>query len=179
MSKTEDFVKNALNEKSLETFGKDWKDLNKKQQSDNLAAYFVGNVMPEIGYPDASELFDYGYTDGGNELEIDLFIKTGGDCHFIQSKFRGFNSNLDRGEIEKFQQVLTRLENKEFVKHQNKRLVELLQEIDWKNDNLHFWFVTNLPIKNQAEAKKIMQYTSPKNLLRITSLATKECFTTT
>jgi len=166
MSKTEDFVKNALSEKSLETFGKDWKELNKKQQSDNLASYFVESVMPEIGYPDASELFDYGYTDGGNELEIDLLIKTGGDCHFIQSKFRGFNSNLDRGEIEKFQQVLIRLANKDFDKHQNKRLVELLQEVDWKNDNLHFWFVTNLQIKNQAEASKSNEIHLPEDFVK-------------
>ena len=52
-------------------------------------------------------------------------------------------------DIDTFQSILDRLSNEAFEKHTNKRLKDLLDEIDWRHDTFYFWFVTNLKIENQ------------------------------
>lgn len=164
ITKTEDFVKTQLLERAIEKYEKETNELKEKERSDNLAGYFVETILPELGYPEVVDLFTEGYTDGGNELDIDILISANGNTHFIQSKYRGYNSTIQRNHIEDFQGILTRLGNQQYEKHTNKRLKELLNYVNFKTDNLHFWFVTNLPIKNQAEAAKENETYIPDSL---------------
>jgi hypothetical protein len=150
MSKAEDFIKQKLSERSEEIFNKNFGQLGNKENSDNLSGFFVEKILPELGYPDASDLFADGYTDGGNELGIDVLIKVGTNVHIIQTKYVGFNSTLSRDKIDEFQGILIRLNNPKLRNKVNKRLNELLEDVDWKLDSFHFWFVTNINITNQA-----------------------------
>ena len=164
MSKAEDFIKEKLSLRSEEYFGKVFGKLSNKENSDNLSGFFVEKVLPELGHADASDMFDDGYVDGGNELGIDLLIKVGTNVHIIQTKYVGFNSSLARDKIDEFQSVLIRLDNDKLKNSVNKRLKELLEEIDWKIDNFHFWFVTNINIVNTASMATESQIQIPDNM---------------
>lgn len=164
MSKAEDFVKEKLNERSKEIFARDLGQLGNKELSDNLSGLFVEKLLAEVGFQDASDMFSEGYVDGGNELGIDVLIRVGTNVHIIQTKYVGFNSTLQREKIDDFQSVLVRLDNPELLKKINKRLRELLEEIEWKTDNFHFWFVTNVNITNQALAATSSQIVIPERM---------------
>jgi hypothetical protein len=57
MSKAEDFIKQKLSERSEEIFNKNFGQLGNKENSDNLSGFFVEKILPELGHPDASDLF--------------------------------------------------------------------------------------------------------------------------
>ena len=150
MSKTEDFLKKELEDRAIDVFGKQG-NLSNIENSNNLCGFFVEKMLKELGHQDASELFYEGYTDGRDDLGIDVLIRVANTVHVIQSKYRGFNSKGKRDDIDTFQSILDRLSNEAFEKHTNRRLKELLDEIDWMHDTFYFWFVTNLKIENQSE----------------------------
>jgi hypothetical protein len=71
---------------------------------------------------------------------------------------------MKRDYIDSFQSILTRLANKDFDKHKNLRLTELLEDVNWKSDEFVFWFVTNNKFDNQSMAAITNEIPIPDSL---------------
>lgn len=148
MSKPEDYLKEQLSEQA----GRLWNQLSNKEQSDALSKLFVTVAMPAMGYADVADAYNDGYVDGRGDLGIDLLIKVGRDVHIVQTKYSGWRNHMLREHLDTFQSLPARLCNKSFDIHKAGRLLELLEDVEWDKDNIYFWFVTNVPIENQAKA---------------------------
>jgi hypothetical protein len=166
MSKSEDLVKQKLSDFAEQMYEKPFGKLGNIEHSNNLCRLFVEQILPELGHSDVVDLFDYGLCDGSGDLVIDALIKVGNNVHIIQSKFVGFNNSFKREYIDSFQGILNRLANPSFDKHKNKRLDELLGDVDWHKDNFFFWLVTNVKFDNQSSAAIENEISLPESFIK-------------
>ncbi len=150
MSKSEDYLKEKLSEAAEVTFEKPLGKLSNIELSNNLCRFFVEKIMPDLGHEDVADLFDDGLCDGSGDLGIDALIKVGGNVHIIQTKFVSFNNSFKRDWVDTFQTIFQRLANKNFDYSRNKRLSELLDEVNWMKDIFYVWLVTNVKFDNQS-----------------------------
>jgi len=152
MSKIFDYVHKSLNDKAQTYYGKDYANLSKKDQSDNLSRLFVEEIMPSLGHAEAAELFVDGYVDGAGDLGCDVIIKVGENVHIIQSKYVGSKKTIQRSDIDTFQNTFSRL-GAAFKSHRNHALDEILKEIKFDKDTFYMWFITNSKIENQTKTQ--------------------------
>lgn len=166
MSKAEDYLKEQL----TEITGKDFSQLSDRARSDALSKLFVTVAMPAMGHIDAADSFEDGYVDGSGDLGVDLLIKIGRDVHIIQTKYSGWSKRIQRDKIDTFRSILARIFKGSFQSHMSGRLLELLEDVDWSKDTVHLWFVTNVPLENQALTASEMPPEVPQEMCEEWSL---------
>jgi hypothetical protein len=92
--------------------------------------------------------FEDGLVDGKGDLNIDFIHKDDGLVTIIQSKYRATAKNEDSADILYFQNIINKLiDNKS---KPNKKLNEILPNIDLNNDNFRLIYLTFGKIEGEA-----------------------------
>jgi hypothetical protein len=147
-------AREKIKEYSLEEFNSDFDGLSSVAKSDVLLKFYITQIHNKLKTEISQDQFDFGNVDGKDDLGIDFIHKDDNLVTIIQAKYRGARVDTEEQEsIINFKNVINRLiENKQ---KPNKRLKEILSEIDFKNDEFNLIFLTTAPIigkaKNEAD----------------------------
>jgi hypothetical protein len=138
-------------------FNSDFDALNDSERSVALLKFYVNEIHNKTRTEIDDEQFDLGLVDGAADLGIDFIHKDDQLVTIIQSKYRGVSTKSeDAKSIIHFKQTLNRLIEDNF--QPNKKLVEYLNGVDFKNDQFRLIFITTAPITGDA---KIESETEP------------------
>ncbi len=149
--KKNDYLKEEIDNILNERWGKRLtKGASSIEISNALTLLFVSKVLENIGYEDLSDRYDEGLTDGSGDLGIDFLVKVGRRVHIVQTKYVGAKSGVESSDISHFQKVLHRLANGKTKAKGNAKIKDLIEDLNWDQDEVFLWFVTNSPIENQA-----------------------------
>jgi hypothetical protein len=132
---------------------KQFEQLNTMEQSKNLTNFFCDKVLAGLGYSDAAEEYEYGDTDGSKDIKCDAILKVGKQVHIIQTKFTNSkNKSMDGDDVEEITNIFNRLGNKSHVELANKKVKEIIKDIDYREDSFFLWFITNADLSETARA---------------------------
>jgi hypothetical protein len=154
-------AREKIKEYSLEEFNSDFDGLSSAAKSDVLLKFYITQIHNKLRTEISEDQFDFGNVDGKDDLGIDFIHKDDNLVTIIQAKYRGQRIDTEEQEsIINFKNVINRLiENKQ---KPNKRLKEILADIDFKNDEFNLIFLTTAPIigKSKIETESIPIYIS-------------------
>lgn len=154
-------AREKIKEYSLEEFNSDFDGLSSAAKSDVLLKFYITQIHNKLRTEISEDQFDFGNVDGKDDLGIDFIHKDDNLVTIIQAKYRGQRIDTEEQEsIINFKNVINRLiENKQ---KPNKRLKEILADIDFRNDEFNLIFLTTAPIigKSKIETESIPTYVS-------------------
>jgi len=146
-------VKKKLRERikdfSKSEFNSDFDSLKHDQRSDVLLKFYIKEIHNKFKTEITSDEIEIGLVDGKNDLSIDFIHKDDNVVTIIQAKYRGTTiANEEDKNIIDFKQVINRLIENEFVP--NKKLKEMLSDVDLDNDQFNMIFITTAPISGHG-----------------------------
>lgn len=132
---------------------KQFDQLNPAEQSKNLTNFFCSKILAGLGHSDAAAEFEYGDTDGSRDIKCDAILKVGKQVHFIQTKHTtSKNKSMDGDDVEELTNLFNRLGNDSHIERANKKVKELIRDIDYRDDSFFLWFVTNADLSETAQS---------------------------
>ena len=146
-------VKKKLRERikdfSKSEFNSDFDSLKHDQRSDVLLKFYIKEIHNKFKTEITADEIEIGLVDGKNDLSIDFIHKDDNVVTIIQAKYRGTTiANEEDKNIIDFKQVINRLIENEFVP--NKKLKEMLSDVDLDNDQFNMIFITTAPISGHG-----------------------------
>jgi hypothetical protein len=124
-------------------------NLNYKQRSEGLGAFYIEEIYNRLHTPISDEDFEDGWVDNAGDLEVDFITKDDDTVLILQAKYAGEGKVVDPKDISHFQSILQRLQNGDFKP--NPRLAEALRSVDFLRDNFVLKFVTLAALEGDAK----------------------------
>ena len=138
-------IRGRIKDFSKTEFNSDFDSLRPDQRSDVLLKFYIKEIHNKFKTEITTDEIEMGHVDGKNDLEIDFIHKDDNLVTIIQAKYRGTSATNEEDEkIIDFKQVINRLIEGEHTP--NKKLKEILSDIDLENDLFNMVFVTTAPI---------------------------------
>jgi AIPR protein len=136
--------------------------LNAKQQSLQLATFFINEIFNSNFYQISEDDLRDGRVDGSNDLGCDFIYVDQGNVLIIQAKYRKSKTKEKINDIEEFRSIIDRLRNDKLKA--NKFLQSKREEIDWEKDNFNFIFIALSDIDNNVRETAEMDINYPKDI---------------
>lgn len=140
--------RDQLIEWSEKNLGVSFSTLDNIQQSRQMIAFFVGEVLEKLYpgiVPDDDGELESCIIDGPGDGGADFLYRTdSGHVLVIQAKYRGQNQSESPESVGRFLDLPQRLYLSSLGKQQSlhKELVELVGQIDWHEDAFHLYYIT-------------------------------------
>ena len=132
------------------------------QQSYALTYFYIKEIHNRLKAEISDDDLELAVVDAANDLGCDLIHRDDNHVLFLQVKYRGEGAKESPEAITHFQSILKRVGDPALKG--NERLLDRLNEIDWKNDSFSFVFVTLGKIENQARKLSEQAAVYPENL---------------
>lgn len=145
-------IRDHLKSFSRLTFNSEFDALRPDQRSDVLLNFYIKEIHNKLRTEITDEQFELGHVDNKGDLTVDFIHKDDGIVTIIQSKYRGANTKSeDRKTILEFKNSINMLMNENF--NGNKKIREILSDIDFENDKFELYFITTGIITGDAKTE--------------------------
>ena len=135
-----------------EHFEKDISALPGQQKTEGLIRFYIDKIHNPRHQLIDNEAIDDGLVDGSSDLGADFIHKDGNHVLILQSKFHGKSSSgADLNDILNFQDCLNRLSDPKWKG--NRKLQEILDLLDFENDEFFLYFLCLGKIEGQAKTQ--------------------------
>ncbi len=118
------------------------------QQSYALTHFYIKEIHNRLKSEISDDDLELAVVDASNDLGCDLIHRDDNHVLILQVKYRGEGAKEPPETITHFQSILKRVGDPSLKA--NEKLLDRLNEIDWKNDSFSFVFVTLGKLENQA-----------------------------
>ena len=138
-------LRERLSDFTKSEFNSNFEALKADQKSDALLHFYIKEIHNKFRTEIGTEQIEFGMVDGKDDLSVDFIHKDDSLVTIIQAKYRGASKeNEDHDKIQDFKNVINRLIENKF--EPNKKLKEVLTEIDFENDEFNMVYITTAPI---------------------------------